>query len=64
MYERVPLLLSDRFLGSFLVPDGGLWNMNFMGVKHSVSIKYGVTLGQVKQHVVFRVTFVNIIPQR
>jgi len=46
MFERVPLLLSDRFVGSYLVPDGGLWNMNFMGVKHSVSMKYGMTLGQ------------------
>jgi hypothetical protein len=44
LYERVPLLLSDRFLGAFLVPDGGLWNLNFMGVKHSVSMKYGMTL--------------------
>jgi hypothetical protein len=45
LFERVPLLLSDRFLGAFLVPDGGLWNLNFMGVKHSVSMKYGMALG-------------------
>lgn len=46
MYERVPLLLSDRFVGSYLVPDNDVWNMNMQGVKHSVSIQYGMKLGQ------------------
>ncbi|KAK1263499.1 hypothetical protein QJS04_geneDACA009497 [Acorus gramineus] len=44
-YEKVQMLLSDRFLGFYMVPDNGPWNYNFMGVKHTVSMKYGVRLG-------------------
>ncbi|KOB73267.1 Pre-mRNA-processing-splicing factor 8 [Operophtera brumata] len=29
-YERVQMLLSDRFLGYFMVPSQGSWNYNFM----------------------------------
>ncbi|ETE55934.1 hypothetical protein L345_18357, partial [Ophiophagus hannah] len=29
-YERVQMLLSDRFLGFFMVPAQGSWNYNFM----------------------------------
>ncbi|KAH9310814.1 hypothetical protein KI387_025849, partial [Taxus chinensis] len=34
-YEKVQMLLSDRFLGFYMVPDNGPWNYNFMGVKHT-----------------------------
>lgn len=44
-YERVQMLLSDRFLGFFMVPDDEVWNYNFMGVKHSVGMEYGLRLG-------------------
>jgi len=30
-YERVQMLLSDRFLGFYMVPSQGSWNYNFMG---------------------------------
>ncbi|CAG0915719.1 unnamed protein product [Notodromas monacha] len=30
-YERVQMILSDRFLGFFMVPAHGSWNYNFMG---------------------------------
>ncbi|CAH3198090.1 unnamed protein product [Porites evermanni] len=30
-YEKVQMLLSDRFLGFFMVPAQGSWNFNFMG---------------------------------
>lgn len=30
-YEKVQMLLSDRFLGFFMVPSQGSWNYNFMG---------------------------------
>ena len=30
-YEKVQMLLSDRFLGFFMVPSQGSWNFNFMG---------------------------------
>jgi pre-mRNA-processing factor 8 len=40
-FEKVQMLLSDRFKGFFLVPHGGLdWNYNFQGVKHSVGMDY------------------------
>ena len=30
-YEKVQMLLSDRFLGFFMVPAESSWNYNFMG---------------------------------
>jgi pre-mRNA-processing factor 8 len=44
-YERVQLLLSEKFLGCFLVPDDDLWNYNFAGVKHSVGMDYSLKVG-------------------
>ncbi|KAJ3399677.1 Pre-mRNA-processing-splicing factor 8, partial [Chytridiales sp. JEL 0842] len=44
-YEKVQMLLSDRFLGYFMVPDnGGIWNYNFMGAKHRADMKYSLTI--------------------
>mmetsp|Transcript_21354 Transcript_21354/g.20514 ORF Transcript_21354/g.20514 Transcript_21354/m.20514 type:complete len:176 (-) Transcript_21354:142-669(-) len=44
-YEKVQMLLSDRFQGFFMVPEGGLgWNYNFQGVKHNVSMDYALRL--------------------
>jgi pre-mRNA-processing factor 8 len=34
-YRKVQMLLSDRFLGFYLVPDTGSWNYNFQGT-HSL----------------------------
>lgn len=48
-YEKVQMLLSDRFLGFYMVPDTGSWNYNFMGVKHSQSMKYGLRLENPKE---------------
>ena len=48
-YEKVQMLLSDRFLGFYMVPDVGSWNYNFMGVKHQVSMKYGLKLDNPKE---------------
>lgn len=44
-YEKVQMLLSDRFLGFFMVPNQGNWNYNFMGVKHKPNMDYNVKLG-------------------
>ncbi len=44
-FEKVQLLLSDQFLGFFLVPDMGSWNYNFMAVKHNANMSYGVRVG-------------------
>jgi pre-mRNA-processing factor 8 len=47
--EKVTMLLSDFFLGFFMVPDLGSWNYNFMGVKHSPNMKYGLKLENPKE---------------
>lgn len=47
--ERLQLLLSDRFLGFFMVPEEGSWNYNFMGVKHSTRMKYRLKLDVPKE---------------
>jgi pre-mRNA-processing factor 8 len=52
------MLLSDRFLGFYMVPDTGSWNYNFMGVRHSTNMKYGLRLAPPKEfyHEVHRPT--------
>ncbi|KDD76263.1 PROCN domain-containing protein, partial [Helicosporidium sp. ATCC 50920] len=44
LFERAQMLLSDRFLGFFMVPDVGSWNYNFMGVKFNAAEAYGLRL--------------------
>ena len=34
-YEKVQMLLSDRFLGFFMIPGQGSWNYNFMVKKNN-----------------------------
>lgn len=41
-YERVQMLLSDKFLGFFMIPDDDVWNYNFMGVKHSLVCLFNI----------------------
>jgi len=48
-YEKVQMLLSDRFLGFFMVPVQGSWNYNFMGVRHSASMAYELQLSNPKE---------------
>ncbi|KAJ8952187.1 hypothetical protein NQ318_022637 [Aromia moschata] len=48
-YEKVQMLLSDRFLGFFMVPSQGSWNYNFMGVRHDPSMKYELQLANPKE---------------
>lgn len=47
-FEKAPLLLSEQFLGFFLVPEVGSWNYNFMSVKHSLDSPYRLQLGNPK----------------
>jgi len=61
-YEKIPLILSDRFMGFFMVPDADSWNYNFNGTKHSSTMPFGITLGIPKEfyHEVHRAShFVN-----
>uniref|UniRef100_H2Z6W6 MPN domain-containing protein n=1 Tax=Ciona savignyi TaxID=51511 RepID=H2Z6W6_CIOSA len=48
-YERVQMLLSDRFLGFFMVPSQGSWNYNFMGVRHDANMKFDLQLSNPKE---------------
>ncbi|CAK9297987.1 unnamed protein product [Gordionus sp. m RMFG-2023] len=48
-YDRVQMLLSDRFLGFFMTPTYGSWNYNFMGVRHDVNMKYELALANPKE---------------
>lgn len=43
-FESVQMLLSEKYLGFFLVPEEGSWNYNFLGHKHSENMKYQVKL--------------------
>ncbi|BBH00041.1 Pre-mRNA-processing-splicing factor [Prunus dulcis] len=49
-YEKVQMLLSDRFLGFFMIPDIGSWNYNFMGTKLTSGMKYDIKLGIRKEY--------------
>jgi len=48
-YEKVQMLLSNKFLGSFMTPLDGSWNFNFMGIKHSASMLYDLQLAPPKE---------------
>jgi pre-mRNA-processing factor 8 len=48
-YSKVQMLLSDRFLGFFMVPDQLPWNYNFNGIKHATSMKYQLKLENPKE---------------
>jgi pre-mRNA-processing factor 8 len=39
------MILSDKFLGFFMVPEGdGVWNYNFNGQNFSVNMRYSLML--------------------
>ncbi|RWW88797.1 hypothetical protein BHE74_00002309 [Ensete ventricosum] len=45
-YDHIPFVLNPyNVVKSPQVPDNGPWNYNFMGVKHTASMRYGVKLG-------------------
>jgi pre-mRNA-processing factor 8 len=45
MFSRSQMLLSDRFLGFFMVPSEGSWNMNFRGAAFTPAMTYRLRLG-------------------
>ncbi|CAG9461905.1 unnamed protein product [Pedinophyceae sp. YPF-701] len=57
-YEKVQLLLSDRFMGFYMVPETGCWNYNFMGTKWQSKMRYGLKLSNPREfyHEVHRPT--------
>jgi pre-mRNA-processing factor 8 len=48
-YEKVQLLLSEKFMGFFMVPDNEVWNYNFIGIALASSIKYSLVLANPKE---------------
>jgi len=48
-YEKVQMLLSDRFTGFYMVPDPGSWNYNFVGFRFSPTMKYSLALDVPKE---------------
>lgn len=46
--EKVQILLSDRFLGHFMVPSE-VWNYNFMGAQFSANMNYRLVLDVPKE---------------
>lgn len=49
-YEKVQLLLSDKFMGFYMVPDNEIWNYNFIGIQHTSSMKYSLSLANPKDY--------------
>jgi pre-mRNA-processing factor 8 len=47
-YEKTQLLLTDKFMGFFMVPDNEIWNYNFYGIQHVNTMKYGLVLANPK----------------
>jgi len=49
-YEKVQLLLSEKFMGFFMVPDNEIWNYNFIGIQHAHNMKYNLILSNPKPY--------------
>jgi pre-mRNA-processing factor 8 len=49
-YEKVQLLLSEKFMGFFMVPDNEIWNYNFIGIQHAQNMKYNLILSNPKPY--------------
>lgn len=47
-YEKVQMILSDKFLGFFMVPEGGQWNYNFNGQNFSANMRFNLMLDNPK----------------
>ncbi|KAI9295519.1 pre-mRNA-processing-splicing factor 8 [Neoconidiobolus thromboides FSU 785] len=43
-YERIQMLLSDKFFGFFLSPVDSIWNYNFQGASHQPDKEYHLSL--------------------
>lgn len=47
-YDKIQLLLSERFLGFFMIPDNMIWNYNFVGLGVVHNLKYAIIPGNPK----------------
>ena len=48
-YEKVQMLLTNKYLGFFMIPSLGSWNYNFMGVHHDPNMRYELALANPKE---------------
>jgi len=49
-FEHVQIILSDKFLGYFMVPsNGGIWNYNFNGINFSENMKFSLVIDNPKE---------------
>lgn len=48
-YDKCQLLLSERFMGFFMIPDNIMWNYNFVGLGVVNNIKYAIVPGNPKE---------------
>ena len=42
------MILTDKFLGFFMVPEGGIWNYNFNGINFNQNMQYTIVLDNPK----------------
>ena len=48
-YEKTQMILSEKFMGFFMVPSGGgLWNYNFNGINFSENMKFNLVIDNPK----------------
>lgn len=48
-YEKVQMLLSEMFLGFYMVPANGIWNFNFQGIRYNEHDRYELALANPKE---------------
>lgn len=48
LFEKVQLWLSEVFMGFFMVPDNGIWNYNFIGLRLDHASDYNYILSSPK----------------
>lgn len=48
-YEKVQMLLSDKFMGFYMTPEVGSWNFNFNGVKLAVNKPFDIKLANPRE---------------
>ena len=48
-YEKIQILLTEKFMGFFMIPDNEIWNYNFISVEPVVNMKYNLILDNPKE---------------
>lgn len=48
-FEKTQLILTNNFLGFFMIPGNHIWNYNFVGMGVLSDIQYGLIPGNPKE---------------